>query len=786
MLDRLLFVAVLLLMSVACLSTAVQAAPADRLVPMPAQLRATAGSVAWDEQGRVFYDTREASRPIEQSLRPLAEVVALELELLTGHRPEVVALSGEAKPTANDVVLRFDRPKRFAPTEPEEDQAYRLTIGRSGIEVVAEYYKGVAYGTATLVQLLEEEDGEAFRFPQVRIDDRPAAAYRGVMIDVAREYHSVGTLKEVVRMARMYKIRYLQLHLTDDQNFTYPFPPITDSLENNYTFTRQELIDLVAYADARGVTLIPELDLPGHSSKLQASGYLVDSNGHAAVADEVNHDKIAALIDDMLTVFHSSPYFHIGGDESGAGDKLVPFLQRINQHLRSKPEDERRRMLVWEGFHGAPLEQLPATGPDRIIVHAWESAYNAPWDLLDYGYTLINSSWKPLYVVGNGRVWHPGQAIRQWSPQTLYAWDKDTFMHWDPYRPLFQDADPDPDGDRDRTDHQWSAAENKQADQVLGGQLIFWEQKEQTVIPDMRDRLPVVAERLWNPDTEQSFEQFEQRAQAADRVVMTLVRPVEVLPSPGDDAGPIAAIYRPYTGDSATITLRNRTKVKGQIRYTLGGFSDSITYFIFADIPPIDAQSMLYEGPFEQRGGFGIRAQLFREDGTPVEGSTWVSYNNWPNRVRVTEYDIDEQQLEEVPDLARLPERRVLRQYELPVLRGPLNHIDIIGQMFEATLVAPESGEYTLTGRGVNGRLTIYLDTDRDGRFAGDERVLTNIPPSDDGQSTTVQLEKGERYALRVDHAAAMYGPIVWLHLEGPGTNGKQDITGYLEPLGRE
>lgn len=759
-----------------------QEAGPPAFVPEPTRVNLGSGEVVLDATTRVLFETRDAPREIETTLEPLSHVLAGELEMLTGRRPAVAALGAGDAPDGNDIVLRFHDSRRLVASEEDEDQSYRLTVNRRGIVVESQYYKGVAYGTATLLQALRETDA-GFAVPVMRIEDQPAATYRAVMIDVARQVHSIETLKEVVRMARLYKIRYIQLHLTDDQNFTFPFTPVTDNIENNFAYPRKALVDLVAYADARGVTLIPELDLPGHSSKLKASGYLNASANDADVADPVNYEKIAAIIDDILEVFHTSPYFHIGGDESGAGEKLVPFLAAMNRHLRSRPADRRPRMMVWEGFHGGPVDQLPAVGPDRIIVHSWESSYNAPWDLLDHGYTLINSSWMPMYVVGNGTTWHPGRAVRMWSPQTLYAWHKDLFMHWDPHRPTYNDQDPDPNGDRNRNDHQWNAAENNQQNQVLGGQLIFWEQHEQSVVNDLRERLPAVAERLWHPDRRATFDDFSQRLAAVDPAVMTIVRPIEILPLPGDDVGPIGIIYRPYEGDRLAVTLRNRTKIPGTIRYELGSLSNSFTYFRFGDIGPITTDSTLYEGPFEHAGGFSVRAKLFREDGSAVDGTDWQMFNNWPARVRVTDYDIDEQVLDEVPDFSRLPERRVLRRYTLPMLRGPINHTRIIGQMYEATVRAPGTGEFQLTGRGTNGRVTVYLDLNRDGAFGEGEKVLDNLPSSDDGFSTAVTLQEGQSYALRIDHASAMYGPLVWVHLEGPGINGKKDISELLVPI---
>ncbi|MHC4376685.1 MAG: family 20 glycosylhydrolase, partial [Planctomycetota bacterium] len=299
------------------------------------------------------------------------------------------------------------------------DESYTLAVDPAAIRVEAATPTGIAWGTATLLQWIQVRSGLGPGAVCVRVADAPLAPYRAVLIDVARAPHSIEVLRGVVRAARLLKLRFVHLHLTDDQSFTLPFEPVTSQLTGNRAYTPAELRELVEYARVRGVVLIPEIDLPGHSGKLLQSGFLEGAQSHADVASEEHWEGVRAVIDAGIDAFPTSPYFHIGGDESGAGSALVPFLERVNAHVRSRG----KRLLLWEGFHGAPLEAIPATGPDRVIVAAWESSYNAPWDLLDAGYTLVNASWKPLYVVGGHSRLHPGvSAGRKWQPEAIAHW----------------------------------------------------------------------------------------------------------------------------------------------------------------------------------------------------------------------------------------------------------------------------------------------------------------------------------------------------------------------------
>lgn len=704
--------------------------------------------------------------PISQ----IAEVLAEELELITGIRPEVVA-SDKQPSTPNDIVLGMMEKVQgdFGRSEVHWVQRYELNSSASGVQVFGTGYKGLCYGTASLLQAL---DLESLTIPALEIRDSSAASYRAVMIDVARKVHSIGVIQDVVRLCRLYKVRYLHLHLTDDQNFTFPFAPVTDNLKGNFCYTKEQLKELVAYADARGVTIIPEFDLPGHSTQLKRSGYLVRSDSDADVAAPENFEKINAIVDEMLDVFHSSPYFHIGGDESGAGQKLIPFLKAVNQRVRKRG----KRLLVWEGFHGSPTEKLPATGDDRIIVMSWESSYNAPWDLLESGYEIINASWKPMYVVGGyGGMIHAGSSGGKWfALQDIYRWNKDTFMHWEPGRAVYDDRGPN---DSNRTDHEWNASWINKQDQILGGQLLYWEQREGSVIHYLRHRVPVMAERLWNPESSLSFEQFQANAANVDQKVFSIVQPVEITPVM-DASLPVTSLYQSYEGKNVAVTLRNRSKVPGKIRYSLGEFSGSLGAPNFRPVPLPEHE---YSSPLSVEGAFGIRAELVRKDGSVVGGNSWSFYNNWPMRVEVTEYDLGGKRFQKVPDLAALPEKKILRRFQMPYVRGRLQNVVQVGQMSVAELVAPADGQHTFELRTQSGHATLYVDLNQDGTWDADEILIRDTPNTEKGQTAHATLKQGQRYRLRIDHSTGIPRPVLNLLISKPGQAKPVSIAPFLE-----
>ena len=159
------------------------------------------------------------------------------------------------------------------------------------------------------------------------------------MLDVARQDHPIDAIKKVVQLCRLYKARYLQLHLTDDQGWTFPSTKYPQLGSKNYgahggvaprVYKLEELKELVAYADARGVTLVPELEMPGHSGAAARSlPEIFDAInpqskqpvgiGCMNMSNEELYPALDTIIGEMCDVFRSSPYFHIGSDEVTSG-----------------------------------------------------------------------------------------------------------------------------------------------------------------------------------------------------------------------------------------------------------------------------------------------------------------------------------------------------------------------------------------------------------------------------------------------------------------------------------
>ena len=727
----------------------------------------------------VLFAPALSAQPIAVVPEP-REVTRLEGVVRVGSGSEVIAPGLEPQGAAlrealaHLAVAQGLAPTAGVPIELAIDPALaaeesHLECRADSIRLVGGSALGVSHASATLFQLLQRSEG-AWVVPALAIRDQPDAEYRAVMVDVARHPHSIETLQAVVDLMWLYKLRFLQLHLTDDQSFTFPFEGVTDRLPRNWSIPIEKYRELVDYADARGVAIVPELDLPGHSRKLKESGYLEDptpSDGltDRDVADPVNHERLFRIIDAMLDVFDTSPYFHIGGDESGAGEALIPFLVAVNRHLRDRPVGERKRLLVWEGFHGAP-EALPATGDDRIVVVSWESSYNPPWSLLAAGYELINASWKPLYAVGGGaeqRLPHHGG--RRWSAREILSWDKDQFWHWQPGTPVFEDRGPQDDR---RGDGIWTAPAERRA-QVLGGQLCFWEQRDSVVISGALERLPALAESLWNGSRSRDFVSFQRRREAVEaEKARGLVQPVRV--GARSPTVPLD-IFHPTSDDmvwfdrSVEVTLEGPSpRSLGVVRYTLDG-------------APVTPASSPFTTPIRLEGRTVLRAAWFVE-GQRRGVESKVVFDNRSARVQCSWFDLPRRALDHVPDFSDRSQWIPTRVDLLPELRGPYRTTHPVGQMLEGAFrVEP----------GAEGTYTFRLQT-RDGRsnlFIDGTRVLGPSDPSEKQLFIDLELAAG-LHSVRVDHAGGAISPVVIAAIRAPDASRFTDLSNVLVPIPRD
>ena len=137
----------------------------------------------------------------------------------------------------------------------------------SGAEVYASDVEGANYGLATMLQLMEKTD-DGFNVCDTEIKDSPDKDYRAFMADIAREWHDFDVLLSYVDLCYLNKIKYLQLHFSDDQSWTLPLKCFPEAATKGRSYKRSEIDYLVEYANEAGVELVPEFEGIGHSKEL--------------------------------------------------------------------------------------------------------------------------------------------------------------------------------------------------------------------------------------------------------------------------------------------------------------------------------------------------------------------------------------------------------------------------------------------------------------------------------------------------------------------------------------
>ncbi|WP_243230728.1 beta-N-acetylhexosaminidase [Microbacterium sp. CIAB417] len=317
------------------------------LVPQPASVTEGSGTLVLSPATRiVIVDGADAAASV------LSDVLAAR----TGLRPDVVT----DPPSDGDLVLR---------RTDDDGESYRLEIG-ARVEITGSD-AGLFYGVQTLRQLLRVKDG-VWSIARASIVDAPRYAYRGVMLDVARTFFDVATVKAFIDRASSLKFNHLHLHLTDDQGWRLHIdsrPLLTEKAAGTSTlgrpggfYTKDDFREIVGYAAAHHMVVVPEIDLPGHThaiglaypdvveapvmndmllaqseslgQPLPVAGepYLGWGVGHSSV--RIHEDATWEFLRDVLSEVAEiapGPYLHVGGDEclgTPAAD-FDAFIERV-------------------------------------------------------------------------------------------------------------------------------------------------------------------------------------------------------------------------------------------------------------------------------------------------------------------------------------------------------------------------------------------------------------------------------------------------------------------------
>ncbi|MGD1006273.1 MAG: family 20 glycosylhydrolase [Ignavibacteriaceae bacterium] len=308
-----------------------------------------------------------------------------------------------------------------------EDESYTLTITPLKIELSAETDLGAIHGLQTFLQLLCS-DSIGYYFPAVKIIDKPRFQWRGLMIDVSRHFMPVDVIKRNLDAMTFLKMNVLHLHLSDDQGFrveSKTFPELTKLGSDGFYYTQQQIKDIISYAGERGIRVIPEFDIPGHSTswliaypefsslpkdqreqnpenKIERSWGIF--NPVFNPAKKATYQFFDKFFKEMSKLFPDE-YIHIGGDENNGKDwsKNKPIQKFMASHHFSTTEQlqayfTKRIRKIISKYHKKMIgwdEILQPGMPEDIVIQSWrgqsalqDAALKGYKGILSYGYYL--------------------------------------------------------------------------------------------------------------------------------------------------------------------------------------------------------------------------------------------------------------------------------------------------------------------------------------------------------------------------------------------------------------
>ena len=552
------------------------------ILPAPQHLTRGQGAFELHRGARI-------AAPADARAQWIADFLRDSIEAQTGVKLRVVA-----SPARGRITLRLD---------PSIDgaEAYRLDVTRKAITISAADPRGLFWGVQTFRQLLPLQHEVPPTVPAVNIEDAPRHAWRGVMLDTARHFYPVDFIKRQIDLMSYYKFDVFHWHLTDDQGWRIQikrYPKLTDvgawRMEADGSryggfYTQDQIRDVVAYARERNVMVVPEIEMPGHSSAAIAAYPELSCSGKPITVpttwgvfrdvDCVGKDStftfLQNVLDEVIALF-PSPYLHIGGDEVPEGvwadcatcQELARthdlngeqglhgwFVRRIQTYLAGKG----KTMVGWD-------EILEGQLAPQAVVEVWRGPGEAAKALANGNRIIIAS---PFYL---------DRPIDDMTLQDLYRTD--------PFdNPLFA----------------------KYPDKVLGGEAPLWSERATPLNGAARlyPRLFAVAEHLWSASAP-DWHDFLLRARAQE----AWLRTQQVAFGPEDkDIVDARVSFNPAYARWRIRAARGFDDLR--LHYTLDGSEPTAASPSFGDVLDLYAPATITFAPF--RGSVQYQAsQTFR------------------------------------------------------------------------------------------------------------------------------------------------------------------------------
>jgi hexosaminidase len=464
----------------------------ESIIPLPVSITAT-GDYFKLSSGTDIYIIGES-----EELKKIGQYLAEKLKPATGFEMEVKQATQIPRPGNICITLSGNE------TDPA-DESYELNITRKNLHLSAYTPAGVFRGIQTIRQILPakielstQQEGP-WKIPSGTINDRPDYAYRGAMLDVSRHFFGVDDVKRFIDLIAYYKMNALHLHLSDDQGWRIEIKSWPDLATHGGSaqvgggtggyYTQEQYSDIVKYAQERYITIVPEIDMPGHTNAALASYAELNCDGNATelyTGTEVGFSTLCVkkeitykFVDDVvreLVALTPGPYFHIGGDESNATEHndYITFVERVQDIVKSHG----KTVIGWDEIANTKLNE-------GSVAQYWDKAKNAKM-AVEQGAKVLFSPAKKAYL------------DMQYDSTTKFG------LHWAAYIEVDSAYIWDP----------ASLVPGIKKENILGVEAPLWSETitnmdeiEYMVFP----RLPGIAEIGWTPALKRDWNDYRER-----------------------------------------------------------------------------------------------------------------------------------------------------------------------------------------------------------------------------------------------------------------------------------
>jgi hexosaminidase len=566
------------------------------IIPLPAKMTVEQGS--YTISAAAVIHVRPGDRDAADAARYLADLLVRTRGLSL---PVVEDASAASR---GDIVIRSD-----AAASVSQAEGYVLDVDARGMDIRARDAAGLFYGAVSAWQLLTPDAAKgAVAVPYVHIADWPRFAWRGLMLDVARHFEPPAEVKRVLDAMAQHKLNVFHWHLTDDQGWRleirrYPKltqigawrqPPGADAKPYGGYYTQAEVRDIVAYAAARHITVVPEIDMPGHAQAAVAAYPEIGVTGERPVVsidwgvnpylfnvDDRTISFLHNVLDEVMELFPST-FIHVGGDEAikdqwqasaavqarmhslGIKDENALqswFIERMGQYLAQHG----RRLIGWD-------EILEGGIPPSASVMSWRGTQGAI-DAARLGHDVVLSPAPTLYLdnLQSARDDEPSGRLSVQSLATVYHFETVP-----------------------------ASLSAEQARHVLGAQANIWAeylnapwQVEHAAFP----RMDALAETVWTPANERHYDDFLARLPAQfsryDQLGITYA----------DSAFAVGMRAQPSVGKARKVVV------------TLSAQEPSVTIRYTTDGSVPGPQSPVYRQPIDLALPATVSATSFAADG---------------------------------------------------------------------------------------------------------------------------------------------------------------------------